>query len=76
MWVRSTVATSPLAMADAKIHAVEATGAQELVAGDLGCLLHLAGRLARKGSVIKVRHAAEVLAGMGVEPAVAAAAER
>lgn len=64
------------AIADAKIHAIESTGAEGLVAGDLGCLLHLAGRLARKGSAIKVRHAAEVLAGMAEEPAIAASAER
>jgi L-lactate dehydrogenase complex protein LldE len=35
-----------------------------LLAGDLGCLLNLAGRLSRETSHIQVRHIAEVLAGM------------
>jgi L-lactate dehydrogenase complex protein LldE len=41
-----------------------ATGADTLLAGDLGCLLNMAGRLKREGSSVKVRHVAEVLAGM------------
>jgi len=32
--------------------------------GDLGCLMNVAGRLQRRGSGVKVRHVAEVLAGM------------
>jgi L-lactate dehydrogenase complex protein LldE len=40
------------------------TGATLLLAGDLGCLLNIAGRLEREGSKIQVRHVAEVLAGM------------
>ncbi len=43
---------------------IVATGADTLLAGDLGCLLNMAGRLSREGSTIKVRHIAEVLAGM------------
>jgi L-lactate dehydrogenase complex protein LldE len=43
---------------------VAATGADTLLAGDLGCLLNMAGRLKREGSLVKVRHIAEVLAGM------------
>lgn len=43
---------------------IAATGADTLLAGDLGCLLNMAGRLSREGSTIKVRHVAEVLAGM------------
>jgi L-lactate dehydrogenase complex protein LldE len=50
-------------IADAKKH-----GADTIVGGDLGCLLHLAGLIARKGEKIQVRHAAEVLADMGGEP--------
>lgn len=42
---------------------VEATGADTLLAGDLGCLLNMAGRLKRRGSKIRARHVAEVLAG-------------
>ena len=62
-------------MGDDKIADAQATGADLLVGGDLGCLLHLAGRMKRKGLRMKVRHAAEVLAGMtdvppmGEEPA-------
>ena len=41
-----------------------------LLAGDLGCLLNMAGKLSRQGSTIKVRHVAEVLANMGDEPAI------
>ena len=43
---------------------VTATGADLLLAGDLGCLLNMAGRLSREGSKVGVRHVAEVLAGM------------
>ncbi len=64
------------AMADAKIRAVENSGADHLLAGDLGCLLHLAGRLARKGSSVTVRHAAELLAGMADGPGIGEAAGR
>ncbi len=35
-----------------------------LLAGDLGCLMNMAGKLKRQGSRIEVRHVAEVLAGM------------
>jgi L-lactate dehydrogenase complex protein LldE len=41
-----------------------ATGAGTVLAGDLGCLLNIAGRLHREGHATKVRHVAEVLAGM------------
>jgi L-lactate dehydrogenase complex protein LldE len=57
-------------MADDKIDNAKRTGAELLVGGDLGCLLHLAGRLSRRGETMKVRHAAEVLAGMGDDPAI------
>ena len=43
---------------------IAATGADTLLAGDMGCLLNMAGRLKREGSPVKVRHVAEVLAGM------------
>ena len=51
-------------MAADKIAAVEASGADTLLAGDLGCLLNLAGKLRRDGRNIRVFHVAEVLAGM------------
>jgi L-lactate dehydrogenase complex protein LldE len=40
------------------------TGADYLVAGDLGCLLHLEGKLHREGSAVQALHVAEVLAGL------------
>ena len=43
---------------------IAATGADTLLCGDMGCLLNMAGKLARLGSAIRVRHVAEVLAGM------------
>ena len=49
------------------------TGAQAVLAGDLGCLLNIAGRLQRHGRAIEVRHVAEVLAGMAEDtPPIAA----
>jgi len=51
-------------MVSDKAKDVTATGAQMLLAGDMGCLLNMAGRLKREGSHIQVRHVAEVLAGM------------
>jgi L-lactate dehydrogenase complex protein LldE len=47
-----------------KARDIAATGADTLLAGDLGCLLNMAGRLQREGSAVKARHVAEVLAGM------------
>ncbi|HEY1300827.1 MAG TPA: (Fe-S)-binding protein [Stellaceae bacterium] len=43
---------------------IVATGAEAVLAGDLGCLLNIAGRLHRDGREVEVRHVAEVLAGM------------
>ncbi|HYM33574.1 MAG TPA: (Fe-S)-binding protein [Candidatus Cybelea sp.] len=53
-----------------KIADVTDTGAGTLLAGDLGCLLNMAGKLSRDGSAVKVRHVAEVLAGMTDKPAI------
>jgi L-lactate dehydrogenase complex protein LldE len=43
---------------------IRETGADTVLAGDMGCLLNIAGRLKREGSPVRVRHVAEVLAGM------------
>jgi L-lactate dehydrogenase complex protein LldE len=43
---------------------IVATGAESVLAGDLGCLLNIAGKLQRHGRRVEVRHVAEVLAGM------------
>jgi L-lactate dehydrogenase complex protein LldE len=59
------------AMLDKKLAAIEASGADLLLGGDLGCLMNMAGKLSRAGSSIKVRHVAEVLAGLCDEPPVA-----
>jgi len=49
---------------------IAATGAETLLAGDLGCLLNMAGKLKREGRATKTRHVAEVLAGMTDAPAI------
>jgi L-lactate dehydrogenase complex protein LldE len=56
-------------MVSDKTRDITATGADILLAGDMGCLLNMAGRLAREGSAVEVRHVAEVLAGMTDEVA-------
>ena len=49
---------------------IAATGVETVLAGDMGCLLNIAGRLAREGAGVKARHVAEVLAGMDDRPAI------
>ena len=51
------------------------TGAPVLLAGDLGCLMNMAGKLTREGRVVEVRHVAEVLAGFTHEPPIGATKE-
>ena len=51
-------------MAADKVAAVAASGADTLLAGDLGCLLNLAGKIRREGKSTRVYHVAEVLANM------------
>lgn len=52
-----------------KTRQVQATGADTLLAADLGCLMNMAGRLSREGrGDIRVFHPAEVLAGMADGP--------
>ena len=62
-------------MVTSKAEAVEKSGAETLLAGDLGCLMNLAGKLQRRGAAIRVRHVAEVLAGMAEGPAIGEAPE-
>jgi L-lactate dehydrogenase complex protein LldE len=47
-----------------KVRDIVATGADTVLAGDLGCLLNIAGRLLREGRAVQVRHVAEMLAGV------------
>lgn len=58
------------AMVGEKAACVAGTGAQTLLAGDLGCLMNMAGKLKRAGATVRVRHVAEVLAGMTETPAI------
>ena len=44
-----------------------------VLAGDLGCLMNMAGKLRRDGSTVYARHVAEVLAGSTDVPAIGAA---
>jgi len=53
-----------------KARTVRETGAGTLLAGDMGCLLNMAGKLQREGASVKARHVAEVLAGMADGPAI------
>ena len=46
------------------------TGADLLLAGDLGCLMNMAGKMSREGRPIKARHVIEVLAGQTDTPAI------
>ncbi len=53
-----------------KTATIEAAKPDLLLAGDLGCLMNMAGKLKRQGSAVQVRHVAEVLAGMVDKPAI------
>jgi len=57
-------------MVEKKTADIAATGADTLLAGDLGCLMNMAGKLKREGRPIRSRHVAEVLAGMTDQPAI------
>lgn len=56
-----------------KTETISATGAGTVLAGDLGCLMNMAGKLKREGRPVQVRHVVEVLAGMADGPAIAEA---
>jgi L-lactate dehydrogenase complex protein LldE len=58
------------AIVEAKVRNIAESSAACLLAGDLGCLLHIAGKLSRDGSPVECRHVAEVLAGMTEAPAI------
>jgi len=53
-----------------KAEHIAATGAQTLLAGDMGCLMNMVGKLQRLGHPVRARHIAEVLAGMTDQPAI------
>jgi L-lactate dehydrogenase complex protein LldE len=55
-------------LADNKCRSVQASGADAVVLGDLGCMLNIEGRLRRMGDHrTRVLHVAEILAGEGEE---------
>ena len=56
------------AIVEEKTAAIAASGAGTLLAGDLGCLMNMAGKLQRQGLPMHTRHVAEVLAGMTDTP--------
>jgi len=56
------------AIVDKKVEAIRRSGADTLVAGDLGCLLNIAGRLSRQQQPIRAFHLAELLAGITDQP--------
>lgn len=58
------------AIVEVKAENIIDSGAQTVLAGDLGCLLNIAGKLKRLGSDVEVRHVAEVLSGLPTEPAI------
>ncbi len=60
---------SNVMVADKTRHAAE-TGADLLLAGDLGCLMNMAGKASREGRAFRARHVVEVLAGDLGTPAI------
>lgn len=63
------------AMADDKVDHVEETGARLLVGSDMACLMHLSGRMARRGSDVRAVHLATLLE-EATRPAQASGEER
>ena len=55
-----------------KIRNAADTGAALVLAGDLGCLMNMAGKAKREGRAIEARHVVEVLAGDLATPAIGA----
>ena len=56
------------AIVEDKTKRIADTGCSLLLAGDLGCLMNMAGKMSRDGRPIEVRHVAEVLAGLRDRP--------
>ena len=49
-------------MVDQKVQRILASGAEAVVAGDLGCIMNIEGKLHRLGHDLPVYHFAELLA--------------
>ncbi|MBU2534313.1 MAG: (Fe-S)-binding protein [Alphaproteobacteria bacterium] len=61
------------AIVEDKTRCIARSGADTLLAGDLGCLMNMAGKLSREQRPVKVFHTVEVLAGMAVGGGICAA---
>lgn len=59
------------AIVEKKTATIGETGADVLLAGDIGCLMNMAGKIKREGGKTQVRHVAEILAGMTDAPPIA-----
>jgi L-lactate dehydrogenase complex protein LldE len=59
------------ALVEKKTANIAASSAPLVLAGDLGCLLNMAGKMSREGREISARHVAEVLAGELSDPPIA-----
>ncbi len=51
-----------MALADEKVDTILATGAETVTGCDHGCLMSIADAIKRRGSAVKVKHIAAVLA--------------
>jgi L-lactate dehydrogenase complex protein LldE len=60
---------SDVMVADKTRHIAE-TGAELVLAGDLGCLMNMAGKASREGRAFRARHVVEVLVGDLATPAI------
>jgi L-lactate dehydrogenase complex protein LldE len=59
------------ALVEKKTANIAASDAPLVLAGDLGCLLNMAGKMTREGREVAARHVAEVLAGELSDPPIA-----
>lgn len=64
------------AMVQKKTANIAAADADVILAGDLGCLMNMAGKLSRQESKIACRHVAEILAGELDDPPIAVAGKK
>lgn len=58
-----------------KAESIDASEADVILGGDLGCLMNISGRLTRLGKNLRVYHAAEVLADMADVPGIGEAGD-
>jgi len=58
------------AIVSRKAEDIKNARADTVLAGDMGCLMNMVGKLQREGSPVRARHVAEVLAGMAEGPSI------